>query len=156
MIIELILVIAVISVMLLIIGVNPEIIVSVLFLLIIGILWLALVLTVIYFAVQLIFLLMTRKTTGEFLRLEQYRKRETRAVYLVNGQEEFCTFPALITAGWMYPAGKQRTVHQKKWNKLRLLFDIHGIIGVVTGLPLSVLLLYAMERFIEFAADYFP
>lgn len=125
----------IIIMLLLILGVNPmNIILGA-----IGIIELFFIFMALFFIVSFILLLMTKKTKGEFLRIEDNEiiGVGTHAVYQINNQEFNNTFPAeIMFVDKIYKKNKQVNIWQRKGKKLNLIFDGYSIIVITVGLPI--------------------
>lgn len=141
----------IIIVLLLILGVSPIHIV-------LGAAWLTelfFIVMSLFFIISLLLLLMTKKTKGEFLRIEKNEGPGTHAVYKIDNQEYDNTFPAeIMFVDKIYKTDKQVSVWHRKGKKLNLLFDWYSIIVIAAGLPVFTGLAIAVEFIMRIIAPY--
>lgn len=141
----------IIIVLLLILGVDPMMI-------LLGGIWIVeifFILMTVFFVVSLILLLMTKKTKGEFLRIDPNEGIGTHAVYQIQGEECNNSFPAeIMFIDKIYKTGKTVTVWRRNDKKLKLLFDWYSIIVIGTGLPVFTALAVALGFFLKEIAPY--
>lgn len=141
----------VIIVLLLILGVDPMMI-------LLGGIWIVeifFIFMAVFFVVSLILLFLTKKTKGEFLRIDPNEGIGTHAVYQIQGEEYNNSFPAeIMFTDKIYKTGKTVTVWQRNGKKLKLLFDWYSIIVIGTGLPVFTALAIALGSFLKEIAPY--
>ncbi|MDE6730648.1 MAG: hypothetical protein K2J71_07725 [Oscillospiraceae bacterium] len=142
----------VIIVLLLILGVDPMMI-------LLGGIWIVeifFILMTIFFVISLILLCLTKKTKGEFLRIDPNEGEiGTHAVYQIQGEEYNNSFPAeIMFTDKIYHTGKTVTLRQRDGKKLKLLFDNYSMIVIGTGLPVFTALAIALGFFLKEIAPY--
>ena len=140
-------------VLLLILGVNPMYII----LGAIGIVELFFIFMMLFFMISFILLLITKKTTGEFLRIEDNKKIGvgTHAVYYINQQEFHNTFPAeIMFVDKIYKKNKQVHIWKREGKKLNLVFDFYSIIIIAVGLPVFTGLAIALGLLLKIFLPY--
>ncbi|MDE6004755.1 MAG: hypothetical protein K2G88_05150 [Oscillospiraceae bacterium] len=150
---EILVIAVIIIVLLLILGVNPmNIIFGV-----VGLIELFFIFMMLFFIISLVLLLMTKKTKGEFLRIEDNKKIGvgTHAVYKINQQEYNNTFPAeIMFVEKIYKTNKQVNIWQYKGKKLNLVFDFYSILVIAFGLPVFTGLAIALAILIQVFLPY--
>ncbi|MDE6087401.1 MAG: hypothetical protein K2G25_03350 [Oscillospiraceae bacterium] len=141
----------VIIVLLLILGVDPMMI-------LLGGIWIVeifFIFMAVFFIISLILLFLTKKTKGEFLRIDPNEGIGTHAVYQIRDQECNNSFPAeIMFTDKIYHTGKVVTLRHRDGKKLKLLFDNYSIIVIATGLPIFTALAVALGIFLQEITPY--
>ncbi|MDE5883717.1 MAG: hypothetical protein K2H29_01350 [Oscillospiraceae bacterium] len=141
----------VIVVLLLILGVDPMMI-------LLGGIWIIeifFIFMAVFFVVSLILVFLTKKTKGEFLRIDPNEGVGTHAVYQIQDQECNNSFPAeIMFTDKIYHTGKTVTLRQRDGKKLKLLFDNYSMIVIATGLPVFTALAVSLGIFLQEITPY--
>lgn len=91
-----------------------------------------------FFAVCTVMLIRSRKHSGMFLRFEE-SGRFSHAVYLIDGKEYSCIFPAeMILRDKLYKELKPITL---RLGNLGKVFDKNAFLTVLLGLPMSLIIM---------------
>ena len=98
----------------------------------------------IYIFVNLLLWLFTRKTKGEFLRIEKKAFSGSHAIYLIDGEEYPNTFIAETLFVRLYKKEKSVRLWQKKGKRFSLVFDVFSVVLMLTNLPIYIGATYAM------------
>ncbi len=142
---------AIIIVLLLFFGVPPATIVTILAAVMLGLICLAMLLFSLFFLITDCTLCFRKRTRGVFLRIDD-ADRFDHAVYLVDGEEYRCIFPA-------ESFGRKRLYHEQKSYyllissnpKRRTALDSHSMITIALGTVFSAVfigLLIMTARFV--------
>lgn len=157
MILEAILTAIVLFLVLLMMGVPFGTIIGWALILLYAVLVLTIALFVLFFTVTGISLLFFRRVRGEFLRFDE-NGRFDRAVYLADGNEYTCMFPAEnVARRRIYSEGSDRKhLLLVSWSdKHRIAYDRHSLVIITIGIVFSAILVFltvwgtiALRRFL--------
>lgn len=139
MILEIILTIVVIVAVMVFVGVPITSVLSILIVGLSGLLALTVGLFVLFFIVTDIILLCYRRAEGTFSHINDTTRFE-RAVYLVDGEEYTCVFPAESVARRQIYEKPQQWILVPRKGKRRRAYDRHSLFIIALGNVFSVLL----------------
>ncbi len=132
-----VLVLVIVGLLLFFLGVPFSMMGTVLLWSLVGLLMLSLAVMIVFFLGCSIVLMLCRKENGRFVRYEHF-ERFDRAVYLVNGEEFACVFPAENLARKKIYGDSEIVLRVYRGKKRKYAFDPHSILIIRIGTAFSV------------------
>ena len=141
---EILLTIVIIVALLLLIGMSPESILTLVAVILLGLAALASAVFILFFVVTDISLLIRKKVRGRFLRVDE-EGRYDRAVYSVDGQEYTCLFPAeTYGRSRIYKENSEYMLLIPRNGRKNNAYDRHSLVIITIGSVVSVLFLIVL------------
>ena len=141
---EVIVSVVVIAAIMVFVGVPLETVLALLAMLLLGALVLSMLLFVLFFYITDIMLLFRRRVKGKFLRVDD-SGRFDHAVYLAEGEEYACVFPAeSVGRRMLYKEEQEYSLLISRNPKRRTAFDRHSLFIIAVGTAVSLIFTAAL------------